>query len=67
MTDVTVRISHIRKAAICMAGSRRWFAANGLSWSDFVTNGIAVETIEAIGDPMAMRVAAIARSEAING
>lgn len=50
-----------------MAGSRKWFSANGLSWSDFVANGIPVETVEAIGDPVAMKVAAIARSEACDG
>ena len=62
-----VRIYHIRKAQVCMAGSRKWFSANGLSWSDFVANGIPVETVEAIGDPVAMKVAAIARSEACDG
>lgn len=62
-----IRVSHIRAANLCMAGAREWFAYHDLSWNDFLSNGIPVETVEAIGDPIAVRVTAIARKEVEDG
>lgn len=68
MSDqVIVRMEHIRKADLCAKGARYWFESNGLSWSDFLTNGIAAEKVEVIGDAMADRVCAVARQESSNG
>jgi len=36
----------------------------GWSWAEFLERGIAVEIVEATGDPLALRVAEIARREA---
>lgn len=41
------------RTGYCAQGSRAWFAAHGLSWSDFVTNGIDADQLLATGDPMA--------------
>ncbi len=46
-----------------MSGARQWWAHNGFDWSDFVTNGIPVEQLEATGDKFALDVSAIARTE----
>ena len=67
VTVVTVLPAHIRACGLCMGGARQWFARHGLSWSDFVTDGVAVETIEATGDALGMRVAATAREDASRG
>ncbi len=50
-------------SGLCARGARAWFAAHGLSWSDFVAYGIAAETLIATGDALALRVVAFARGE----
>lgn len=64
---VLVRVAHIREAQICMSGSREFFARHGLSWAEFLENGLPAEALEATGDGMALRVTAIAREESSNG
>lgn len=60
---IVVKISHVRKADLCMGGARAWFLKYGLSWRTFLAVGYPVETIEGTGDPFGLRVAAIARAE----
>jgi hypothetical protein len=62
-SEVRVYPRHIRAAKICMGGSRNFFRKHDLDWSDFVTNGIPVSTLERIGDPIALRAAREAESE----
>lgn len=67
MSEVTsprVHIRHVRAARLCTKGGREWFARYNLSWSDFLKNGIDIETLEATGDPLAARAIAKAREEA---
>lgn len=64
---VTVRISHVRKAELCASGARRWFNSYGFSWSDFLQNGKPADELEATGDPLALKVVAIAREDTANG
>jgi hypothetical protein len=64
ISGITVRPRHIRAAKLCMSGGRDWFAHHGLSWSTFVHEGYPVETIEATGDELGLKVAAAARDEA---
>lgn len=47
----------------CAEGARAWFAAHGLSWRDFVFNGIDADILTATGDPMALRVVEQARRQ----
>jgi hypothetical protein len=61
---VIVRSKHLRKANFCMSGGRQWFSDHGLSWSDFLENGIPADTLEATGDEMALVVSKLAREEA---
>lgn len=51
------------KTGYCAEVSREWFAARGLSWSDFVMNGIDAEVILATGDSLAVWVVEWARSQ----
>ena len=57
MTEVTsgvmVRPQHIRQAKICMKGARDWFELHGIPWSEVVSDGVAVERLEATGDFLA--------------
>lgn len=61
---VMVRIKHLRAAGMCNREPRLFCAAQGWSWAEFVSNGLPAELLEATGDPMAIRVAALARAEA---
>lgn len=65
MTTITMK--HIRAAGYCSSGARRWFAQKNLPWSDFVTNGIPAETLDALDDHLANQVTAIAREEERRG
>ncbi len=61
-------VPYLGRAGFCANGSRQWFAAHGLSWADFVANGIAADRLEATGDPMAMQLIDHAKAvEAGNG
>lgn len=62
--EVRVFPRHIRAAKICMGGSRQFFVKHDLDWNDFVSNGIPVNTLERIGDPIALRAARQAEAEA---
>jgi len=57
---------HLRAAEICR-DARDFFYHHGLDWRDFVLNGIPVEIIENIGDPIALRAAEEARKEHTDG
>ncbi len=67
MTNAIVSMRHIRAANLCAGGTRDWFRRQGFDWNDFLQNGITVEKMESTGDPLALRVTAIAREEAANG
>ena len=59
---VIVTVQDLRAARLCFQGSRPWLARHGLSWQEFLANGIEAETLEATGDALALRVIAQARS-----
>lgn len=63
-SELRVYMRHLRMAHQCSRGARDWFASNGLDWSDFVTNGVPVSVLEAIGDPIAIRPVLAAKTEA---
>lgn len=48
----------------CTRGMRQWINDHGFDLTDFVKNGIAIESWEATGDALALKVSAIARKEA---
>lgn len=48
--------SHLDELGYCARGARRWFAAMGLDWADFVRNGIEADVLRATGDAMAIRL-----------
>lgn len=50
------------KPGFCARGGRRWFARHGLSWTDFVRQGIDAEQLLRTGDGMAAALVAHARA-----
>lgn len=58
-----VTIEHCRRLGYCAQGMRAWFAERGLDWDTFRTAGLPADVIEATGDDMAKRAAALAREE----
>lgn len=62
-----LEMRHIRQAKLCSKGARGWFESHNLSWSDFLMNGVPVETIEAFDDALGNQVAALVRKEHANG
>lgn len=59
--DAVVTLKDIRSLNYCSGGSRKFFARHGLSWSDFLKNGISATTLEATGDDLAIKLAEVAR------
>ena len=56
------------RVGYCASGSRQWFAAHGLSWTDFVRDGIAADQLVATGDPLALALVEHAKEqERVNG
>lgn len=58
-----VYFKHLRRAGICSEGARRFWKRHELNWTDFLTNGIDAERLEATKDAQALRVVEIARDE----
>jgi hypothetical protein len=61
---IIVTVAHVRAEKLCTRGMREWLAHHGIEIGDFVKNGIPIETLEATGDALALRVCARARMEA---
>lgn len=55
---------HLRQDHLCMGGSRDFFKHHGLSWMDFLENGILADDLAATGNAMAIKVAENAYAEA---
>lgn len=64
MTEVRVRIEHIRAARLCSDGLRVWLKHHGFDLGRFLREGIPAAELEATGDGFALHVAAIARARA---
>ena len=56
MSNVIVRVEHMRAAKYCAGASRKWFASAGLDWNDFLTNGIPADKLRAAGNPLVEKV-----------
>ena len=59
---IIVTVQDLRAARLCFQGSRPWLARHGLSWQEFLANGIEAETLDATGDALVKRVTAQARA-----
>jgi len=57
-----VTVQDLRAARLCFQGSRPWLARHGLSWKEFLANGIEAEVLDATGDALVKRVTAQARA-----
>ena len=55
------------RPGFCAAGGRAWFARHGLSWRDFVRQGIEASQLEAIDDGFCRAILAHARAEVSHG
>lgn len=64
MSEVRVRIEHIRAARYCSDGARVWLKHHGFEVGAFLKDGIPVAELEATGDGFALHVSAIARARA---
>jgi hypothetical protein len=62
-SHVRVHVRHVREAKICVKGSRAFFDKHELDWRGFLKDGIPVSRLEEIGDPIALRAAAVAMAE----
>jgi hypothetical protein len=64
MSEVRVRLEHIRAARFCGSGLRVWLKRHGFDQVSFLKDGIPAAELEATGDGFALHVAAIARARA---
>ncbi len=46
----------MRELGYCNRGAREFFARHGLSWADFLAQGVEADKLRATGDAMAMHV-----------
>lgn len=56
-----VRLEDMHAVDFCNRGARQWFAQHGISWADFVRDGIDSNILIDTGDAMAADVVAAAR------
>lgn len=67
MTGLTVHMRHVRAARLCSRGGREWFRRRGLSWADFLRDGLPADTLRETGDALALRAVKAAEEEAARG
>lgn len=63
MSEIIIRVAHIRKANLCMGGARLWFKSHNLNWNDFLSDGLPISQLEAMNDTFADQVCKLARKE----
>ncbi len=61
---LVVYMRHVRAANLCSKGARVWFAAHGLSWNEFLANGVQADRLRQCNDALADRAIAAAEREA---
>lgn len=65
-----ITIQHVRKAGLCARGYVQWARSKGFTRDqirDHLKNGMPIEEAEALNDPFANRVIAVAKAEAARG
>ncbi len=67
MTEAIATIDHARRLGYCSRGMRAFFELHALDWQQFRDRGLPADVIEATGDAMAIKVAALAREDAAKG
>lgn len=58
---VIVTTEDLKSCRYCAGGTRRWFVAHGLDWSDFVFKGLDEAAFLATGDALIDPLIAAAR------
>lgn len=66
MNKLIVRHQHIYATQVsgsqlCSTGARVWFTEHGLSWNDFIAQGIDADRLLATGDAFAIAVVETAK------
>lgn len=61
--NVIVTMKHLRLARMCNREPRVFCERHGISWSDFVTNGLPAQVLLDTGDHFALKVVEIARKD----
>lgn len=49
---VKVTTDDLRKVRYCSGGTRRWFVAHGLNWSEFIAGGLDEQAFLDTGDAL---------------
>jgi hypothetical protein len=62
--EIIVTIDDIRSINFCSRGARQWFARQGLDFHEFITKGLPISQVDAVGDALSKQVAAQARLRA---
>lgn len=65
--DPIVKIEHVRKALMCSRGARAWAQRHGFNYMHFLVIGYPASAVEATGDALGIKVAALARADAAAG
>ena len=65
--SITVTIADIRAAGHCVAGAKKWFAANKIPFKAGLKDGWDEETLLASGDALAVKVVEVAKRRLSDG
>lgn len=61
---IIATMADVRACRLCARGMRAWMERHGFNATEFVHNGLPVESLEATGDHYALTVCAAARERA---
>jgi len=57
---VNITMRDVRAAKMCSRGARAFLSEHGISWADFLRNGVSSDVLIKTGDAMALRVVEVA-------
>lgn len=68
MSELRVTMRHVREKSPrgcgwCTRGTKDWFDAHGMNFRDFLQHGLPIESLEAMDDPFAQRIAKFVREK----
>lgn len=61
-TEIMVTVADVRAIKFCARGARIWFTRHGLDYQQFITKGLPISQVDALGDALGKQVAAQARA-----
>lgn len=65
--EMKIYMRHVRSAKICSSGARQFLNVHGISWQDFLQNGVEADVLLAMNNAQVNQVVEAAKKELNNG